>query len=640
MPTDANTATRQTTSLTLDHYADAPRWVAWRQEWHDNKNGERTKTKVPYDPHSNGKAQVPTNPATWGTRRQAERRWPRIQGGAVEEIGGVGIVLGALNDGDDLLMGIDLDDCISDNNKITEWACEIVDRFGSYAEISPSGRGVKIFFLVAATDAAAVKRLMNGKTRVPFAAGKHREIALDRARYYAVTDNLLFDETSGVLHTVGVADIRWFIEQAGPRFLQTYGVRNERGQQHNRRDLSPSADGFHFLGARKRAGDTYETARTAILADSGRAGEWARRKEERVLRLTWDNYDINAAAETADAETRTLVRRRIDQFERRDVEWLWDPFVPLGMITLICGDKAVGKSSVGLDMAARISTGRVWPRFGNSKEQRAPLGSVIILCKENDISRIIRPRLEAAEANLKKIYILGYEVPDDPDQVDPLERLDNTAQLLEQQIREIGDVKLVKVDPITDYVGNIDMYRDNHVRTLLNPLGRLASRYNLAFLNILHLNKKEDLSPRYRGMGSVAFRNVSQSTMMVALDKDTPGRRFLAQDAANLCEQTRAVSFSMQRVDAYHRVAWDDEWHDVDLEEIMAADRHGSKVERAQTLLRDWLADGPVFVDTLKEKAEAANIGWRTMQTAKQKIGVITDRGAFGGAGQWKWRLP
>lgn len=41
-------------------------------------------------------------------------------------------------------------------------------------------------------------------------------------------------------------------------------------------------------------------------------------------------------------ETRPLTYRRIDQFERRNIEWMWWPFVPNGMITMICGDGEVG----------------------------------------------------------------------------------------------------------------------------------------------------------------------------------------------------------------------------------------------------------------------------------------------------------
>ena len=39
-------------------------------------------------------------------------------------------------------VGIDLDDCITDG-KIDQWAEDIISELNSYAEISPSGKGVK-----------------------------------------------------------------------------------------------------------------------------------------------------------------------------------------------------------------------------------------------------------------------------------------------------------------------------------------------------------------------------------------------------------------------------------------------------------------------------------------------------------------
>lgn len=50
--------------------------------------------------------------------------------------------------GDPLIGGIDLDGCRNPGTgKVDEWAVEIVKRFNSYAEVSPSGTGIKIFFL-------------------------------------------------------------------------------------------------------------------------------------------------------------------------------------------------------------------------------------------------------------------------------------------------------------------------------------------------------------------------------------------------------------------------------------------------------------------------------------------------------------
>ena len=153
----------------------------------------------------------------WGSRKAAEQRWHELDDG---RRGGVGIVLGDL-DADHVLMGIDLDRCISNKGVIRSLAAEVIDRFDTYAEVSPSGRGVKLFFLVAAKDGDRIKDLLGSKTRKAFVAGKHREIAIDRARFYAVTGEQL-DGTPETLRHVTVENVRWFVEEAGPRYLQQY----------------------------------------------------------------------------------------------------------------------------------------------------------------------------------------------------------------------------------------------------------------------------------------------------------------------------------------------------------------------------------------------------------------------------------
>jgi putative DNA primase/helicase len=627
-----------TSTITLDDLVDLPRWVAWRQELRDNKNGEKYQTKIPYDPNRQQQARIPTDPSTWGSHKQAAQRWDGDLC-AGNRVGGVGIVLGELDDGT-MLMGIDLDRCFHPlSDRIRPWAVEVLRKFNTYAEVSPSGKGVKLFFLIAAGDVTAVKALLEGKTRRTFAAGQHREIAIDRARFYAVTENIL-QGVPKTLRLVPLEHVRWFVGQAGPQYQRLHGVhRSDDGPRS--RDESRSGYGFRFMRERKRAGDhDYDSVRAAILADQSEAGEWARQAPERELQHTWENVCAweDKASAAKPTETRPLISRSIDQFERRNIEWLWCPFLPLGMITLMIGDKAVGKSSVALDVAARISKGAAWPRFGNDDEEKAPHGSVIILCKENDISRIIRPRLEAAGADLSRIHTLGYAVPDDPKLLDPLERLDTTVSELQRLVEKIGDVKLIVVDPLTDYLGKIDMNSDSAVRTLLTPLGRLASRYDLAILNILHVNKKVDLPGRYRALGSVGFRNVAQSTLLVAKnDEVMPGERLLVQEAANLVAVTRAVSFSMHTVGRYHRVDWGRDWQDVDVDELMA-DKRKSKKGKAAKLLQQWLADGPLEVDEVKRRAKKHDIGWRTMNEASNEAGVRKHKGR-GTNDRWSWSL-
>ena len=72
----------------LAHLATMRRWVAWREETRTRVNGTEFTTKIPYDPRSNRLARIPTDPSTYGTRAQAERRWCQLDDG---RRGGVGI---------------------------------------------------------------------------------------------------------------------------------------------------------------------------------------------------------------------------------------------------------------------------------------------------------------------------------------------------------------------------------------------------------------------------------------------------------------------------------------------------------------------------------------------------------------------
>ena len=57
---------------------------------------------------------------------------------------GPGIFLGEWDDGR-WLAGVDLDMCLTDGGLLEGWAADIVTRFRTYAEVSPSGAGLKIF---------------------------------------------------------------------------------------------------------------------------------------------------------------------------------------------------------------------------------------------------------------------------------------------------------------------------------------------------------------------------------------------------------------------------------------------------------------------------------------------------------------
>jgi hypothetical protein len=172
----------------LDRLAEEPRWVAWRSE----ERGGRP-TKIPYA--ATGGMAKTDDPSTWATRAAAERQAARIVNGAD---GGVGIVLGDV--GDTMhLVGIDLDSCLGADGQIAPWAVEILAAAASYAEISPSGRGVKVFFFVASDEVrpfldriGAQSGQWGARRDVPGEDARDHGPAVEiyfARRYFAVTDN-------------------------------------------------------------------------------------------------------------------------------------------------------------------------------------------------------------------------------------------------------------------------------------------------------------------------------------------------------------------------------------------------------------------------------------------------------------------
>ena len=110
-----------------------PRWCMWK--FMQVGEGEQQKwSKIPMQ--ANGHRGSSTNQDTWTDFLTAQNTYEK--GG----YDGVGFVF----TGDDDLVGIDIDDCIDlDTTEINEFAQDILSRVQGYAEISPSGTGLKIF---------------------------------------------------------------------------------------------------------------------------------------------------------------------------------------------------------------------------------------------------------------------------------------------------------------------------------------------------------------------------------------------------------------------------------------------------------------------------------------------------------------
>lgn len=112
----------------------------------------------------------------------------------------------------------------------------------------------------------------------------------------------------------------------------------------------------------------------------------------------------------------------------------------------------------------RGECGREWPVTRDS----APLGSVIILSAEDDPKDTIRPRLEAAGADLTKIHLIEAvrATAQDGSTIRRGFSLSSDIPKLIVLMHELGDVRLVIIDPISAYFGSTDSHKNVEVRTL------------------------------------------------------------------------------------------------------------------------------------------------------------------------------
>ena len=61
----------------------------------------------------------------------------------------------------------------------------------------------------------------------------------------------------------------------------------------------------------------------------------------------------------ARTEERPLTTRAVGDFPKKRLDWFWSPFIPLGMVTAMVGFGGVGKSTIILDVIARLSKARL-----------------------------------------------------------------------------------------------------------------------------------------------------------------------------------------------------------------------------------------------------------------------------------------
>lgn len=338
------------------------------------------------------------------------------------------------------------------------------------------------------------------------------------------------------------------------------------------------------------------------------------------------------------------VLTRLSDVKPEAVSWLWPGRIALGKLTLIAGDPGLGKSFITLDMAARVSRGRGWP---DAPGTPTTPGGVVLLSAEDGIADTLRPRLDAAGADVDNIMALEAIRSIGSNGRESVRTFDLSRDLLglESAIMAVGRCRLVVIDPVTAYLGGVDSHKNADIRGLLAPLSAIAEKHDVAVVAVTHLNKANGGPAIYRAMGSLAFAAAARAAWAVSKDKDDESRRLFLPIKNNIAPNTGGLAYRIESPseDGLATVVWEADPVNVSADDALAGDRDqngGGRTERddAADWLRALLADGPCPARSVEAEARDAGHSLATLRRAKVAIGVVSRKPAFGG--HWEWTLP
>ena len=304
---------------------------------------------------------------------------------------------------------------------------------------------------------------------------------------------------------------------------------------------------------------------------------------------------------------------RMSEVDTQTVEWLWEPYIPFGKVTIVQGNPGEGKTYFAMRLAAACTNRKPLPGM----ETLEPF-NIIYQTAEDGLGDTVKPRLMEAEADLERVLVI-----DDRDT--PLTLAD---ERIARAIRE-NNARLVIIDPVQAFMGaDVDMNRANEVRPIFRSLGDIAQATGCAIVLIGHLNKAAGTQSTYRGLGSIDITAAVRSLLFIGKLKDSPTTRVLIHEKSSLAPPGQSLAFSLGDEKGF-------EWigaYDITADELLAGTdtaKTESKTAQAQMLILELLANGKRMPSAELEKAvNERGISSRTMRTAKSRIGdrLVTEK--------------
>ena len=508
---------------TIPEFLKQKKYVLWRND--------PIKGKIPLQ--TNGQFARVNDPSTWASLEEVTTNFVL----ADFEVDGIGTIINAKDD----LLGIDIDDCINADGSYNEVANFVLDSIGKnncYAEVSPSGRGLKVFCRGQKIDKAYVNHAVG------------LEVYFDK-RYFTVTGQAIDGYNS-------VTDLPLDISQ----IIQKYFPHNQNGSTKVNGNGQDSFDNYVPVVADWSLEQVREKILPKLDPDCGYsdwlkvgmalhhqgsgAAEWLELFDEWSAQSNkyqpgepqrkWSSFDIfpestlTLASLIKEANVKKTVEQKVEPFvyaehatlphrDPPDREFLWDQIIPKGAVTSLYGTGGVGKSFLAQQIA--IFCANQMPLFGH--EFRSS-GNVFGYFTEDDNDEILRRSknimeafmLDKAEAG-KNLYLTGRAGCDNIlisyDTQNNLNR-NATFKLIKEACEKLQP-SLIILDNVAQLFGGVEIVRVQ-ATSFVNELTGIAKEFDCAVLLLGHVAKKE--GSQYSG--STAWDAAVRSRLLLERSED------------------------------------------------------------------------------------------------------------------------
>lgn len=290
--------------------------------------------------------------------------------------------------------------------------------------------------------------------------------------------------------------------------------------------------GYHARLVREGAVKRDVIEKLARLQSAVQLDDWSKVTTELESAL---NTVTSNVAENGDR----VLLRSADGFAMKGTKWLYKGRIPAGMMTILAGREGIGKSTVSLDLVARITRGTLEGRYFGRPQ------NVILCATEDSWEHTIIPRLHAVGADLTRVFHIC--VQDEHGRSRSISAPGDTAAI-EKAIKQYQPALMV-IDPLMAVVdGKVNTNNQQQVQHALEPIVAVCGRTMMSLLALIHVNKSSSTDALNSIMASKAFTSLPRSVLYCIADPEDEGNFLFTHEKCNVGKRAPSLTYRITSV--------------------------------------------------------------------------------------------